>query len=79
MPLNKSQQVAAEAYEGGEFAHVQSADEATTLGDGLFAFIMRELSDPEDCHGLGTATRRMDTAQIQINAVHTALHNAATG
>lgn len=43
--LNPVQRLVADTYCGGEFAKVASREEAETVGDTLFLFIIRELQD----------------------------------
>lgn len=47
-PLNELQRRAADHYEGGEFAYITSAEQAKTVGDGLFAFCVVEAGDAAD-------------------------------
>lgn len=69
MPLNKPQQIAVETYIGGEFGHVSTVEEAGNVGDTLFLFIMRDLSDEEDCESIDEAIQRLQRAQADIEAV----------
>lgn len=74
--LNRAQRIVADTYEGGEFAHVQSIDDARDVGDGLFLFLMVELSDDEDCLDQDEAIRRVAVATEQLLDVSMALHSA---
>lgn len=47
MSLNKFQRAAAKVYGGGDFSHVQNLDETKDVGDGLFSFLMSEISDKD--------------------------------
>ena len=69
MPLNKPQQIAVETYIGGEFGHVSTVEEAENVGDTLFLFIMRELSDEEDCDSIDEAIQRLERSQADIQKV----------
>lgn len=77
---NRYQDAAAEAYAGGDFAHFVGASDATlardlpNCGDSLFAFVMRDLSDREECDTLEVALRRMDSAIGALEEVTYALN-----
>ena len=65
-PLDIYQKVVAESYEGGEFRsdiHIESC------GDGLFKFLMTEISESEGCDSLEEAQRRLTTIQRQVEEV----------
>jgi len=74
--LNRLQQIAAQVYGGGDYAHITSRKEAQSdhCGDTLFTFIMRELSDHDD-PGLPfeEGVRRMETAIRELQEVLAAL------
>lgn len=53
-------------YEGGEFLHVESLQDVADCGDGLFRFLVAELSPTEDCHDAEEAIRRLQTAVSQL-------------
>lgn len=46
-PLTPLQLLVAKHYEGGEFAHVTTVQEAEYCGDTLFVFCLHEASDAE--------------------------------
>lgn len=69
IPLNPFQRVLARVYGDGAFAHVASLEEARGVGDGLFTFLMVELSDREDCQTPDDATRRLVDAIEDIRKV----------
>lgn len=69
--MNAFQKKLCETYAGGEFAHFaekpdQWRDAIKDCGDGLFSFLMIELSDKEDCENLDTAIQRLESAGAQI-------------
>lgn len=84
--LNKAQQVLAKTYADGDFAWV--ADEAPKcnaaawnhelrhIGDTLFAFLMTELADSEDCTSVTEAARRVEEARDQLDSLLVELRNA---
>ncbi len=72
MQLNDWQKTVARAYGGGDYAHFADAGEITnserdSCGDTLFAFLMIELSDREDCDSLEEAIRRVRSARDQLD------------
>lgn len=71
--LNKQQKIAVESYALGDFSHVDSLHDAEGVGDTLFLFIMRELSDDEDCESMDAAVKRMKNAMSEIQRLITAL------
>ena len=66
MKRDKFQKAVAESYEGGEFNHDILPEE---VGDGLFQFLMTEISDSEGCDYYEEAVRRLSTIQRQIEEV----------
>ena len=71
--FNKEQQVIVRAYAGGEFAHIQSEDEAANCGDTLFEFLILESSGTEDCDSFDTAKARLSRAMNEIQGCIDAL------
>ena len=71
--MNEFQRVIAESYEGGELNHGDVLGDLDTCGDGLFKFLMIEMSDSEDCDGFITAIGRLTTIAGQINEVKEAM------
>lgn len=70
MPLNEQQRIAADVYGSGDYAYITSLKQAETGDrDGLFKFVMRELSDEENCDTLDEAIQRMERAQADIQVV----------
>lgn len=69
--MNIAQTIAAQAYENGELAHFVGTPEQA--GDTLFLFLMRELSDQEDCEDLAMAVSRVAAAIQQLQEAHQAL------
>lgn len=64
--LNEYQKIIAAGYEGGEFDYVASLEEAMRVGDGLFSFLMAELSDAEGCDCLDTAICRLEAIEREV-------------
>lgn len=64
--LNRFQAAVAKSYGGGDYAYLIDSPTANSeyedAGDTLFTFLMRELSDTEDCENLETAIGRMENA-----------------
>lgn len=53
--MNKAQKIVAENYCGGELNSLHVMQTLDTCGDGLFKFLMVELSDKEDCVDINDA------------------------
>jgi hypothetical protein len=66
-PLNVYQTAVKEAYSDGDHSYIDSVQQAKTIGDSLFAFLMIELSDAEGCTDQETAWRRLETAKRDID------------
>lgn len=72
MRLNKWQKAVARTYGDGDYAYFAEAGEISDseldqCGDTLFAFLMLELSDAEDCDTLEEAIRRVESARRQLD------------
>ena len=67
--LNPFQQICAAAYGEGDFAHIESVEEAHDLGDTHFAFLMAELASSEGCDCRDEALRRLEMAAAEIRCV----------
>lgn len=67
--MNKAQKIVAENYCNGELNNAHVMQTLDTCGDGLFKFLMVELSDKEDCIDLDDAYNRVATAIDQLQAV----------
>ena len=67
--LNSFQQLCAQSYGGGDFAHVESIAEARETTDTLFAFLMIELAESEGCDTREEAIRRLDMAISDLQCV----------
>ena len=91
-PLNKAQVTCMQTYGGGDYAPYLAGDlgwsrswEAVrygllpTCGDGLFRFLMIELSSGEDCDSIESAIRRCQAAEEQIAEVRAALEKLEAG
>jgi hypothetical protein len=74
--LNDAQRVAVRAYDGGEHCRCESPEDAEDVGDTLFSFIIRELSEREDCDSFDEAVRRLEVARQQLDEVIEALSSA---
>lgn len=73
--LNPLQRVCARHYADGDFAHVETLDQAREQHDTLFTFLMIELSTSEDCDSRDEAVRRVDTAIDNLRDVLEALQD----
>ena len=67
--LNPFQRICAVAYGEGDFAHIESIEEAHDLGDPLFAFLIAELASSEGCDCREEALRRLEMAAADIRCV----------
>ena len=80
--MSRFQKIACKASEsGGSEFLIDLPDwpeRLPNLGDTLFAFIMLELAESEDC-SLETAIKRMETAERQLRQVITGLADDAHG
>lgn len=70
MALNKTQQMVADLYCGGDMTHIKSVEEAEDCGDTLFLFLLREAEDAETSSVffgmLGTAKDQMDNLLVAM-------------
>jgi hypothetical protein len=66
--LNRYQQIVVDGYADGEFAQVSTLAESEQVGDGLFSFLLRELSDSEDCDSMESAIQRLEVVIKEANA-----------
>lgn len=60
-------------YAGGEFARCLSMNEADQAGDSLLVFLLKELSEAEDCASLGETKRRIQVAIDELQGLLDAL------
>lgn len=67
--LNPFQQICAQTYGEGDFAHVENLDQAGETKDTLFAFLMIELATSEGCNSREEALRRLEMAMADIQRV----------
>lgn len=67
------QQIVANVYDGGNH-ECNSPDDIDTCGDSLLTFLMKEVSEKEDCRSVEEAIARMDVAMRQIEVVRDALN-----
>lgn len=68
-PLSPWQLIARDSYADGEFAHVESIEDANKVGDTLFQFLMIELAPSEDCDSKQEALHRIEVAIRQLQTV----------
>jgi hypothetical protein len=75
--MNPCQAAVARAYASGEFAHYAvDPDWRTAIencGDGLFRFLMIELSTTEDCHTVADAVQRLRSAYTDLATANAAI------
>lgn len=67
--LNPFQQCCVQIYGEGDFAHVDSVEQARGVGDTLFAFLLIELASSEGCDSRAEALRRLEMATADIGRV----------
>ncbi|HET6525042.1 hypothetical protein [Sphingopyxis sp.] len=75
--LNPFQQICTAAYSEGDFAHIESAEQARNVGDPLFAFLLAELASSEGCDRREEALRRLEMATADIRRVIDAIDQMA--
>ncbi len=75
-PLSRNQRLIADNYGSGEFSYCKTVDEALDVGDGLFAFLLTELSEDEDCENYAEAFTRLDTIKREIDEIQNVFANA---
>lgn len=71
--FNPFQRACAQHYADGDFAHVETLDQARDQHDTLFTFLMIELASSEDCDSRAEAVRRVDMANDNLREVLDAL------
>ena len=71
--MNLAQRYVAQNYCGGELNRPDVIQTLDDCGDGLFKFLMTELSDEEDCTGADDAYNRISTAIEQLEALRAGL------
>ena len=64
--FDKFQDVVLNSYEGGEFSYCKDMKEVRKSDDGLFAFLMSELSEKEGCDSFDEAVHRLEIVQRQV-------------
>jgi hypothetical protein len=67
--LNPFQLLCAQTYGEGDFAHIESVEQARDVGDTLFVFLMIELSLSEGCESTDEALCRLEIAKADIGRV----------
>ncbi len=77
--LNPFQRACAQHYADGDFAHIETLDQAREQRDTLFTFLMIELSSSEDCDSRDEAVRRIDTAIDNLRDALEALRDTNGG
>lgn len=59
-------------YQGGEFSHIETQDDAQNVGDGLFTFCVNEAGDASDKGELiGMLNRAIDQLRALVNELET--------
>lgn len=76
--LNPFQRACTTVYAGGDFAHVETIEQAQTMGDTLFTFLMIELATSEDCDSRDEAIRRLEAAISDVEQVIEAVRQTDT-
>ena len=66
--LNAIQQIIAAAYAGGEFAGINTVEDAENCGDTLFLFLLQETDEQEDCDSIEEGIRRLAQATKDIES-----------
>jgi hypothetical protein len=78
--MNRFQTCVSLAYSDGHFAQLASSEtwrkDLDQLGDGLFRYLILELSTHEDCETWAEAMRRVDGAVHELEQVLSALRKA---
>ncbi|MFI5294365.1 MAG: hypothetical protein ACHQ0Y_05000 [Thermodesulfovibrionales bacterium] len=59
-------------YSDGEGSYITKKKELQTYGDGLLAFLVREISESEGCESGDEALRRLAVVEAQISELHAA-------
>lgn len=72
--LTPWQRKVADTYGGGDYAYIQTVDEARNVGDTLFTFLMIELDPKEDCDSNLEAIRRIDSAIDELQDAKRSLY-----
>jgi hypothetical protein len=76
-PLNKAQKIVCRVYGDGDYRDIAKSPEPWPMvreaSDGLFAFLMVELDDGEDCKTVEEAHDRVDRAINDLHEVVNAL------
>ena len=79
--LNRFQRLVADNYAAGDYSHLDNQREAKAdddLGDTLFTFLMRELSD--DCQDdPNEALRRLTAARLELQELERVFFSTASG
>ena len=76
--MNRAQQIVAETYCGGELNRPDVMETLDNCGDGLFRFLMVELSDEEDCTDTDDAYNRVANAINQLEDLLAVLDKETT-
>lgn len=74
-PFNEWQKVMMRAYGGGDYKGF-SPETVHQVADGLFQFLVTELSESEDCVDMEEALKRVDRATQELHSVADALAHA---
>ena len=71
--FDQYQKIVAESYDGG-FHACHTPGDVDSCGDTLLTFLMRELSEHEDCDSFECAVNRLDSAIRQLTEVRSAFN-----
>lgn len=74
-PFNEWQKVMMQAYGGGDYKGF-SPETVHQVAEGLFKFLVAELSTSEDCEDMDEALKRVDRATAELHNVADALAHA---
>lgn len=72
--LTRLQKFVADRYEGGEFSHIETVQEAREVGDTLFLFLVLEAGESDD--DVEEFNRMLDTALRQTEDLRRDLDHA---
>ncbi len=75
--FNEAQKICASTYASGDFSYASELKDCENVGDGLFTFLMTELSSKEDCTDLDVATQRLETVVADIQKIAAAVNQVS--
>jgi hypothetical protein len=77
--FNPFQRLCSAVYADGDFSDVSTIAGAKEVGDSLFAYLMRELSDTEDCESPSDAMNRIKATLRDVQSVLDAIESVEDG